>query len=200
MFSMTKIKNLKPQVGEEINFITFINLQHRWSKILTQKPKILSFWTNDVTKSRLLFFHHITEPKVFRPERRKRSFQANFLSRHLDRFPWGLSAQHHVFLLSKDNIMSFIQLLWYFQTIGRPLITIITGRNEVIFSQACVKNSVHGGEGVCLSACWDTPPPPRTRHPPGSRPPLGSRLQPTVNERPVRILLECILVHSAMET
>ena len=30
--------------------------------------------------------------------------------------------------------------------------------------------------------------PPRTRHPP------GSRLQHTVNERPVRILLECILV------
>ena len=22
----------------------------------------------------------------------------------------------------------------------------------------CVKNSVHGGGGVCLSACWDTPP------------------------------------------
>ena len=44
---------------------------------------------------------------------------------------------------------------------------------KVIFSQACVKNSVHtGGEGVCLSACWDTPPrkqpPPQTRqtHPP----------------------------------
>ena len=36
---------------------------------------------------------------------------------------------------------------------------------KVIFSQACVKNSVHGGggEGVCLSACWDTP---QTRHPP----------------------------------
>ena len=40
-----------------------------------------------------------------------------------------------------------------------------------------------------------------SRHPPGSRPPLGadpppprSRLQHTVNERPVRILLECILV------
>ena len=31
--------------------------------------------------------------------------------------------------------------------------------------------------------------PPRTRHPPP-----GSRLQHTVNERPVRILLECILV------
>ena len=50
-----------------------------------------------------------------------------------------------------------------------------------------------------------TPPPlwsrhPRTRHPPGpgtppeQRTPPGSRLHHTVNERPVRILLECILV------
>ena len=99
---------------------------------------------------------------------------------------------------------------------------------KVIFSQVCVKNSVHGGEGVCLSACWDTPspeqPPPRSIHPPeqtplqdqacpwsrhlprtrppGSSPPRdqtppppGSRLQHTVNERPVRILLECILFY-----
>ena len=28
---------------------------------------------------------------------------------------------------------------------------------KVMFSQACVKNSVH--RGVCLSACWDTHPP-----------------------------------------
>ena len=87
---------------------------------------------------------------------------------------------------------------------------------KVIFSQACVCPQ----GGVCLSACWDTPPPPRSRsrpHPPGSRhprmeadppgsrhlpegrppgadtPPEG-RLQHTVYERPVRILLECILV------
>ena len=95
---------------------------------------------------------------------------------------------------------------------------------KVIFSQACVKNSVHrgGGEGVCLSACWDTlppeqTPPPKTRppwsrHPPEQTPPeqtpppppgednpTGSRLQHTVNERPVRILLECILVYSIVE-
>ena len=37
--------------------------------------------------------------------------------------------------------------------------------------------------------------PPRSRHPTWSRhPPPGSRLRHTVNERPVRILLECILV------
>ena len=64
---------------------------------------------------------------------------------------------------------------------------------KVMFSQACVKNSVHGG--VCLSACWDTPPwrqtpspggrhpsleadthrwrqTPLDRHPPGQTPPL----------------------------
>ena len=122
---------------------------------------------------------------------------------------------------------------------------------KVIFSQACVKNSVHGG-GFCLSACWDaTPPssPPGANTPPGSRPPgpdpppweqtplsrppqadpprsrpprpdprdqkrpphtrpppppdpphprdqtlPRSRHQHTVNERPVHILLECILV------
>ena len=36
---------------------------------------------------------------------------------------------------------------------------------------------------------WDQPPSPRDQ-----TPPPGSRLQHTVNERPVRILLECILV------
>ena len=35
---------------------------------------------------------------------------------------------------------------------------------------------------------------PRTRPPPDQAPPPGSRLQHTVNERPVRILLECNLV------
>ena len=45
---------------------------------------------------------------------------------------------------------------------------------KVIFSQACVKNSVHTGGGVSLSACWDTPPwadTPPGRHPPGQTPP-----------------------------
>ena len=39
--------------------------------------------------------------------------------------------------------------------------------------------------------------PPRDQRPPRTRqtPPLGSRRQHTVNERPVRILLECILVY-----
>ena len=51
-----------------------------------------------------------------------------------------------------------------------------------IFTGVCLSTG-----GVCLSACWDIPT--RSRHPP------GGRLQHTVNERPVRILLECILVY-----
>ena len=44
--------------------------------------------------------------------------------------------------------------------------------------------------------------PPRTRHtPPGpDTPPPGSRLQHTIYERPVRILLECILVCKCLFT
>ena len=85
-----------------------------------------------------------------------------------------------------------------------------------IFTGVCL--STGRGRGVCLSACWDIPPgadsppreqtppdqtpspgadaPPQTRPSPQTRhpPPPGSRLQHTVNERPVRILLECILV------
>ena len=86
---------------------------------------------------------------------------------------------------------------------------------KVIFSEMCVKNSVH--RGVYLSACWDTiprdqappwdqappdqPPPdqappgpgtPQIRHPP---PPEQSMLGDTVNEQAVRILLECNLVY-----
>ena len=97
---------------------------------------------------------------------------------------------------------------------------------KVIFSQACVKNSVHGGGSASVHAGIQPPgadPPgsrhpqeqtPQSRHPPEQTPPQSrhhppgadtpnppgadtpprSRLQHTVNERPVRILLECILV------
>ena len=128
---------------------------------------------------------------------------------------------------------------------------------KVIFSQVCVKNSVHRGGRVSASVhagIHHQPPsgadPPKTRHPlgadpPGSRPleqtpreqthtpgtshppgtrpptrhppgadppeqtppsrsrhhhPCRSRLQHTVNERPVRILLECILVLNRVQT
>ena len=51
---------------------------------------------------------------------------------------------------------------------------------KVIFSQVCVKNSVHM-EGGC---------PPGSRHPPEQ-----CMLGDTGNRRAVRILLECILVY-----
>ena len=89
--------------------------------------------------------------------------------------------------------------------------SVITGRNEVlakvIFLHLSVIHSVHkGGEYLTRP---DTPPPSRTSHhpppdqdPPGQdtpqtrHPPGNSRLRNTVNDRPVRILLECILVLS----
>ena len=45
---------------------------------------------------------------------------------------------------------------------------IVTGRNEVVAKVIFLHLFVilFTGEGVCLSACWDTPP--RSRHPPGA--------------------------------
>ena len=94
---------------------------------------------------------------------------------------------------------------------GTNYVCVITGRNEVVAKVMFLLVSVILlTEGVCLSACWDTTPPPpsrpprsrhhppeqtppRSRHPRSRHPPPGSRLRHTVNERPVRILLECIL-------
>ena len=80
----------------------------------------------------------------------------------------------------------------------------ITGRNEVVakvmFLQVCV--CPRGGGGClpqCILGCQTRPPPapPRSGRPPRDQadppPPPGS-IQHTVYERPVRILLECILV------
>ena len=88
------------------------------------------------------------------------------------------------------------------------ILSLVTGRNEVVAKVMFLQVSVcpqGGREGVCLSAWWDTrsPPapgtPPRPGTPPGpGRSPPGSRLQHTVYERPVRILLECILVFIAI--
>ena len=104
------------------------------------------------------------------------------------------------------------------------VLTVITGRNKVlakvIFLHLSVIHSVHRGEYLTrhprdqtpprtrhpprpdtppdqAGTPWDqTPPwdqttPPGTRHPPPAR---RSRHRNTVNDRPVRILLECILV------
>ena len=80
--------------------------------------------------------------------------------------------------------------LWYDYWADVVVTVLITARNsscgKVMFSQACVKNSV-GGEGV------------RGMHPQARTPPSPSTpqriLRDAVNERAVRILLECILVY-----
>ena len=41
-----------------------------------------------------------------------------------------------------------------------------------IFTSVCLST---GGRGVCLSACWDTHPPPEQTHTPEQTPPPGSR-------------------------
>ena len=58
-----------------------------------------------------------------------------------------------------------------------------------IFAPVC--HSVHRGWGGLPQYMLGYPP---RKHTPGKYIPPGSRLQYTVNERPVRILLECILV------
>ena len=58
--------------------------------------------------------------------------------------------------------------------ISRLGVGLITGRNEVvakvIFLHLSVIHSVHRG-GFCLSACWDTPPPPGADPPRADIPP-----------------------------
>ena len=95
---------------------------------------------------------------------------------------------------------------------------LVTGRNEVVAKVIFLQVSVcpQGEGGGCLPQCmlgchtprmenpppqmenppspWDGEPPPGWRAPPHMEsPPPGSRHQHTVYERPVRILLECIL-------
>ena len=77
-------------------------------------------------------------------------------------------------------------------------VVLITGLNEVVAKVIFLHLSVILFTGG-VSASVTTPPHPRSKHP-GSRHPLEadtspvSRLRHTVNERPVCILLECILV------
>ena len=113
------------------------------------------------------------------------------------------------FILERKRHRVWFALLHCFQYVSLLPAATKLGQGNV-FTSVCLST---GGRGVCLSACWDTPPP-RTRSPlplPGADPPReetppgpdtttpgadppGSRLQHTVNERPVRIPLECILV------
>ena len=76
---------------------------------------------------------------------------------------------------------------------------------KVMFLQVCVILFTGGGLPQCMLGYppppggrppWEQAPPPGADPPRADTPP-GSRLQHTVNERPVRILLECILVVTA---
>ena len=74
-------------------------------------------------------------------------------------------------------------------------VPVFTGRNEVVAKVMFLHVSVILLTGGVLQRTpprdqAENPPPPRQ----GKTPPPGNRLQHTVNERPVRILLECILV------
>ena len=117
-------------------------------------------------------------------------FKPSTLLVHETNSPSGLLAPTislvHSLLISPIVISNVMKHIWH---------EIFTGRNEVVakvmFLQVCVYPQ---GGGGCLPQCmlgchtplgWRTPPEWRT--------PLGSRLQHTVYERPVRILLECIL-------
>ena len=105
--------------------------------------------------------------------------------------PVQLVLQTWIIQLQSDKIVFFFYLIRY--VAWRTYITHKTYYRpqrkwaKVIFSQACVKNSVHRGGG-CLPQCML-----------GYTPPPGSRLQHTVYERPVCILLECILVSQSRE-
>ena len=82
------------------------------------------------------------------------------------------------------------------------LCKVITGRNEVVakvmFLHVCVILFTGGVSRQGEPPLAGRPPrqgdPPRADTPGTRPPPPGSRLQHTVYERPVRILLECILV------
>ena len=49
---------------------------------------------------------------------------------------------------------------------------------KVMFSQASVSHSVHGGEGVCPKECWDIHTPRQTPHPQADTPPPGRHTPP----------------------
>ena len=66
------------------------------------------------------------------------------------------------------------------------ILHLITGHNKVvakvIFLHLSVIHSVHRGEGVCLSACWDTTPP--RADPPGADTPLDQTPHPLTRHPP----------------
>ena len=124
-------------------------------------------------------------------------------------------------LVSRDMPFCIVRyiLYWYPETC---CFLLLPPANEVwgkvIFSEACVKKSVHGG--VCLSACWDTTPRPGTHTPQDQAPPgpdtPGDQASPRDHASPrdqappraehagrykraVRILLECNVIRCILK-
>ena len=89
---------------------------------------------------------------------------------------WKLYQYHSLYFI--DNLKKFDIFL--------PAATKLGQGN--IFTSVCQEFCTRGGGGGLPQCTLGCSPPPRTRHPPPTRD------QHTVNERPVRILLECILV------
>ena len=131
-----------------------------------------------------------------------------------------ISRHHYILSVSQDIIsLHVLPRTPSCHQIILPPANEVWGR--VIFSVACVKNSVHAGRGVCLSVCWETTPltrhppeqtPPQNRPPPDQAPPGADsptpRSRPTpaqsmlgdaVNKRAVSIQLECNLVRTLFQ-
>ena len=112
----------------------------------------------------------------------------------------------HLAVSQKRYIVSMKEKVCVNRTATLLQINIVTGRNEVVAKVIFLHLSVilfTGGASVHAGL----PPPGLPTPPPGTTypldyvpPPPGSRLQHTVYERPVRILLECILVELLKES
>ena len=96
-------------------------------------------------------------------------------------------------MFNKVKLQLRLQIFKFHLGIDNPqFVLIITARKrscgKVIFSVACVKNSVHRG------GTWAGTPPRQVHHPGQVHPPEQCMLGDTGNKRAVRIILQCILV------
>ena len=71
-----------------------------------------------------------------------------------------------------DNFLQITAWMFHFHYYYRPQRSCGQGH---VFTGVCLST---GGEGVCLSACWDAIPPPAWRAPPGWRTPPGWKTAP----------------------
>ena len=101
------------------------------------------------------------------------------------KFPWIVSygLRYRLYeILTLYQLSTAIVIFASILIFKSPLFTVHKRScGKVMFLHLSVSHSVHKG-GVCLSACWDTPPPPG-RHPflPGQAPPLNQWLLGATN-------------------